>query len=31
MQERKNQFATSDMAAEGAGGGGVDTSNPLLK
>jgi hypothetical protein len=23
MQERKNQFATSDMAAEGAGGGGV--------
>jgi hypothetical protein len=30
MQERKNQFATSDMAAEGAGGG-VDTSNPLLK
>jgi hypothetical protein len=31
MQERKNQFASSDMAAEGAGGGGVDTSNPLLK
>jgi hypothetical protein len=31
MQERKNQFATSDMAAESAGGGGVDTSNPLLK
>jgi hypothetical protein len=31
MQERKNQFATGDMAAEGAGGGGVDTSNPLLK
>lgn len=31
MQERKNQFATSDMATEGAGGGGVDTSNPLLK
>ena len=32
MQERKNQFATSDMAAENAGGGGgVDTSNPLLK
>jgi hypothetical protein len=33
MQERKNQFATSDMAVEGAGGGGggVDTSNPLLK
>ena len=32
MQERRDQFATSDMAAEGAGGGGgVDTSNPLLK
>jgi hypothetical protein len=31
MKERQGQFATSDMAAEGAGGGGVDTSNPLLK
>jgi len=31
MKERQGQFVTSDMAAEGAGGGGVDTSNPLLK
>ena len=31
MQERRDQFVTRDMAAEGAGGGGVDTSNPLLK
>ena len=31
MKERQGQFATNDMAAEGAGGGGVDTSNPLLK
>jgi hypothetical protein len=34
MQERKDQFVTSDMAAEGtpaAAGAGVDTNNPLLK
>jgi hypothetical protein len=34
MRERKNQFVSADMAAEGAapgGAGGVDTSNPLLK
>lgn len=32
MQNRKGQFATQEMAAEGtAAGGGVDTSNPLLK
>jgi hypothetical protein len=31
MTERKNQFVTSDMAAEGTTGGGVDTNNPLLK
>jgi hypothetical protein len=34
MRERKNQFVSSDMAAEGAapgGAGGVDTNNPLLK
>lgn len=31
MQERKNQFVTNDMATESPGGGGVDTSNPLLK
>jgi hypothetical protein len=31
MKERQGQFVTSDMAAEGVGGGGVDTSNPLLK
>lgn len=34
MQQRKDQFATSDMAAEGAGStpaAGVDTSNPLLR
>ena len=31
MENRKGQFVSSDMAAEGAGaGGGVDTSNPLL-
>jgi hypothetical protein len=31
MKERQGQFVTTDMATEGAGGGGVDTSNPLLK
>ena len=32
MKERQGQFVTSDMATEGVGGGGgVDTSNPLLK
>jgi hypothetical protein len=33
MRERKGQFVTSDMAAEGtpAADGGVDTSNPLLR
>ena len=31
MQARKNQFVTSDMAAEGAPAIGVDASNPLLK
>jgi hypothetical protein len=32
MQERRDQFVTNDMVTEGAGGGGgVDTSNPLLK
>jgi hypothetical protein len=33
MQQRKGQFATNDMAAEGVGpaAGAVDTSNPLLK
>jgi hypothetical protein len=37
MENRKGQFVTSDMAAEGttgggaAAGGGVDTNNPLLK
>ena len=35
MKERKNQFVTTDMAAEGTGAdtteGAVDTSNPLLK
>ncbi len=31
MENRKGQFVSSDMAAEGtAAGGGVDTSNPLL-
>lgn len=31
MENRKGQFVSSDMAAEGTGpGGGVDTSNPLL-
>lgn len=33
MRERRNQFVTSDMAAEGTAptGAGVDTNNPLLK
>lgn len=32
MQNRKNQFVTQGMAAEGIGtGGGVDTNNPLLR
>lgn len=34
MQERKDQFVTTDMATEGtpaAAGAGVDTNNPLLK
>jgi hypothetical protein len=32
MKERQGQFVTNDMATESAGGGGgVDTSNPLLK
>jgi hypothetical protein len=32
MENRKGQFVTQGMAAEGTGaGGGVDTSNPLLK
>jgi hypothetical protein len=32
MENRKGQFVTQGMAAEGVGpGGGVDTSNPLLK
>jgi hypothetical protein len=31
MKERKGQFVTESMAAEGIGAGGVDTSNPLLK
>ena len=31
MQARKDQFATADMAAEGAPAIGVDASNPLLK
>ena len=31
MENRKGQFVTSEMAAEGtAAGGGVDTKNPLL-
>lgn len=31
MKERKGQFVSEGMAAEGIGAGGVDTSNPLLK
>jgi hypothetical protein len=31
MQARKDQFATADMAAEGAPARGVDSSNPLLQ
>jgi hypothetical protein len=34
MRERKDQFGSADMATEGApaaAGGGVDTSNPLLR
>ena len=31
MKERKGQFVSENMANEGIGAGGVDTSNPLLK
>ena len=32
MENRKGQFVSTDMAAQGTtAGGGVDTSNPLLK